>query len=128
MQIGQTLLVVKKFAECVAFYRDAMGFEIARGGAEGPLIVFKSGAQMLGLVDEQIMPDDVLPKIGDRKPNGSTVLVIVTPDVDAAYERLSKMGVPYLVEPAWFEAWRVRSSVCQDPEGNLIEIVTPPSA
>jgi len=126
MQLGQTLLVVKKFADCVAFYRDAMGFEIARGSAEGPLAVFRSGAQMLGLVDEAVMPEEVLPRMGDRKPNGSTVLVVVTPDVDAAHARLSAMGVEYLVEPAWFEAWSVRSSVCKDPEGNLIEIVTPP--
>ncbi|MEZ6022250.1 MAG: VOC family protein [Hyphomonadaceae bacterium] len=66
--------------------------------------------------------------MGERKPSGSTVLVVVTPDVDAAFARLSRMGVAYVVEPADFPAWNVRSSVCKDPEGNLIEIVMPPAA
>jgi catechol 2,3-dioxygenase-like lactoylglutathione lyase family enzyme len=123
MQLGQTLLVVSKFRECVEFYRDAMGFKIVRGDAAGPLAVFQSGTQSIGVFDERKMPEAVLPKLGNSGPTRSVVIVVRAASVDEAFQRLSKMGVRYLVEPKDFPDWGVRSSVCQDPEGHLIEIV-----
>lgn len=126
LQIGQTLLMVTKFTECVSFYRDALGFEIDRGSVDGPLVVFRSGGQRLGLYDREKLPSGLLPEDGKGEPSDGVVLVIVTDDVDGTHRKLVARGIQYVVEPKDFPEWGVRSSVCRDPEGNLLEIVTPP--
>src|SRR5258705_13810920 len=128
MQLGQTLLVVTKFRECVEFYRDALGFAIVRGDANGPLAAFQSGGQTLGLLDRRAMPQGLGSGIGEGAPSGSVVIVVHTDDIDATYERLKARGVVYPVPPKDFPEWGVRSSVCQDPEGNFLEIVKQPAA
>ena len=128
MQLGQTLLIVTKFRECVEFYRDALGFEIVNGDANGPLVTFQSAGQRLGLVDRRVLPAGLGSSIAQGGPSGSVVLVVQTDDIDADYERLSARGVVYPVPPRDFPEWGVRSSVCQDPEGNLLEIVVTPTS
>lgn len=107
------------------FYRDALGLSLVRGDPASPLVVFQSGRQTLGILDREKVPAWLVTYVGS--PSGTVVLVVTTEDVDAAYERLAARGVTYVVEPKEFPDWGVRSSVCQDPEGNLIEIVSLPA-
>ncbi len=122
MQLGQTQLFVTKFRECVEFYRDALGFEVVRGDPGGPLVAFRSGGQVLGIFDRLKLPADLAALVGTA-PSGGVVLVVSTEDIDAAYARLSALGITYVIAPQDFPEWGTRSSVCRDPEGNLIEIV-----
>ena len=117
MQLGQTLLVVTKFRECVEFYRDALGFAIGRGDANGPLAAFQSGGQVLGILDKKAMPAGLGSGIGEGTPSGSVVIVVHTDDIDATYERLKARGVVYPVPPRDFLEWGVRSSVLQGSRG-----------
>jgi len=59
-------------------------------------------------------------------PAGSRItLSFSTPDVDADYGRVKRLGVR-IVNPPTTWPWGARSLQLLDPEGNLVTLVTPP--
>jgi len=117
-------IFVADIAAMVAFYRDALGFEIEWDG-KGPHAEFKHEGVRFSMYARQ-----ELPGLLGRAPtfpsglNGTFELAIDLPrseDVDEEFARIVAAGGQPVYAPR-DEPWGMRSSMIADPEGNLIEI------
>ena len=114
----------------LAFYRDALGFEVRNDvGYEGmrwitvgPVgrpdtsIVLHPPATDPGITDEERRT--VLELIA----KGSyTAITLATPDLDGVFERLEASGAEVLQEPT-DQPYGVRDCAFRDPSGNLVRI------
>lgn len=125
MELSQPILIVRRFRDCVRFYRDLLGCELERGGEDGPVAFFRSGGQRFGLLDHAARPPEVV-RPDEPEPGPPRVtLAFHSDDIDGEYKRLSEAGVVYTLEPRDFPDWGYRSSLCLDPDGNPVEIACP---
>ncbi|MER7795846.1 VOC family protein [Microbacterium sp. NPDC096154] len=114
----------------LAFYRDALGFEvrldvgyenmrwITVGPADQPdtAIVLTPPAVDPGISDEERRV------IAEMMAKGTfAAIVLATPDVDAAFERLQAAGVDIVQEPI-DQDYGLRDFAVRDPAGNLIRV------
>lgn len=124
-RIGACLLV-GNMETMVRFYRDTLGFDTQWDGgdfaefetASGNLSFFMySRKEFVKAIGEEYMPP--------RGINQTLEIALWLPcyaDVDAEYERLSKLGVSFPTgEPTTF-SFGIRNFYVADPEGNLLEI------
>ena len=56
--------------------------------------------------------------------NGKTVLMIKVEDVDHEYTRLQKIVTEFMTSPKTYP-WGARSFQFRDPDGNIVDFVTP---
>ena len=126
--IVETILYVEDMARAVAFYRDELGFEPMVGdpvrfqsfkaGARQVLLLFKRGATR----EPTEEPGGIIPP---HDGGGSHHIgFAVTP---AAYEawlvRLRARGIAIESETQWERGGR--SVYFRDPDGHLLELITP---
>ncbi|MBN2147643.1 MAG: VOC family protein [Anaerolineales bacterium] len=117
-------IFVNDLHRMVAFYRDALGFEIEWDG-NGPYAEFKNEGIRFSMYERA-----QLPSLLGQSPtypsgiNGTFELAIdlpVSADVDREFERIVKAGGREVYAPR-MEPWGMYSSMIADPEGNLIEV------
>ncbi|NLT15872.1 MAG: VOC family protein [Clostridiales bacterium] len=110
----------------VRFYRDILGFHTEWNGGDFAEFETASGALSLFMYSRKAFTQ----AIGERyvHPKGinqTFEIALWLPcfaDVDAEYERLSKLGVRFPTgEPMTF-SFGIRNFYVADPEGNLLEI------
>lgn len=118
-------LCVGDMENMVQFYRDTLGFNVKRNGdfteletASGALSLFMySRKQFAKAFNESF--------ISPKGINQTFEIALWLPtyaDVDAEYERLSKLDVQFPSgEPISYD-WGIRNFYVADPEGNLLEI------
>ena len=114
----------------LAFYRDALGFEvrddvrhdgrrwITVGPADQPgtSIVLEPPATGLGITDDEHRT------IVEMMAKGTyAVLLLATTDLDGEYERLRAAGADVVQEPTE-QPYGIRDCAFRDPAGNLIRI------
>lgn len=120
------ILSVKHLDECVAFYRDTLGFELKDRQDDFAYFVFdKKGGAGLGLVTVEaaanmISQEHIRPKEDSVHRDYFSVFV---DDVDKEYAELVEKGV-HFVNPPKTHPWGQRIAYFEDPEGNLWEIST----
>ncbi|MDG4803121.1 VOC family protein [Micromonospora sp. WMMD980] len=108
----------------IRFYRDLLGFtETFRTPSEGvpEHVELRLGGFTVGLgtVEAARRAHGVTAEPG--RP--AMALVIWTPDVDAAFARLTAAGVPTVQAP--HDSGNAnRNALLRDPDGNLVEIVS----
>ena len=114
----------------LAFYRDALGFEVRADvgrGAQRWITVGPAGQPGTNLVLEPPAPD---PGATDEERRVVTEmmakgiyghLILSTPDLDATFERVQAAGGEVVQEPTE-QPWGVRDCAFRDPAGNLIRI------
>lgn len=103
------------------FYRDTIGLTTEHDTAMGILTLKLDGPVMI-----YVKPD--------HQPAGFTVLTLVSEDLDATVQELSRRGVEFLRYPGFPHADNgvVREGSgpaiawCADPAGNIIGIIEPP--
>jgi hypothetical protein len=61
--------------------------------------------------------------VGSR--TADSVLVMEVPDVDQAVRELLARGIVFLAQPTDQPGWGIRAAHLRDPEGRLIELMTP---
>jgi lactoylglutathione lyase len=113
--------------ECmVRFYRDILGFHTQWDG--GDFAEFKTASGELSLfmysrkAFVQAILEDYIPPKGINQTFEIALWLPCFADVDAEYERLSKLGVQFPTgEPRTFP-FGIRNFYVADPEGNLLEI------
>lgn len=108
----------------VAFYRDALGFEIDWDG-QGPYAEFKHQGIRFSMYERAQLPG----LLGQTPTypsglNGTFELALDYPtsaDADREYERIVQAGARTMYAPR-DEPWGMHSAMVMDPEGNIIEI------
>jgi catechol 2,3-dioxygenase-like lactoylglutathione lyase family enzyme len=114
----------------LAFYRDALGFEVRNdvgynglrwitvgpAGQPGVSIVLYPPSATPGLTDAERQ------SIAEMMAKGSFgSILLATPDVDRAFERLQGGDVEIVEEPT-DQPYGVRDCAIRDPAGNLIRL------
>jgi catechol 2,3-dioxygenase-like lactoylglutathione lyase family enzyme len=115
----------------LAFYRDALGFEVRNDvGKEGMrwITVGPEGQPETQIVLEPpVAPgcgitEDEETMIREMMAKGTyATLVLSAADLDAAFERLASHDADIVEEPT-DQPWGVRDGAVRDPAGNLIRI------
>jgi catechol 2,3-dioxygenase-like lactoylglutathione lyase family enzyme len=114
--------------ESLAFYRDALGFEVRNDvGSDGQRWVTLGNAAQPDL--ELVLSP---PHAGRSQADGDVIqelltkgvmpmLVFTTDDLDATFEKLRASGAEVLQEPI-DQPWGPRDCAFRDPSGNMIRI------
>jgi predicted enzyme related to lactoylglutathione lyase len=114
----------------VAFFRDALGFEVRMDVGESPMRWVTMGPA--GQPDTSIVLQPPTADPGITEAEGRTIaemmakgtyarLLLATPDLDAAFERVQASGAEVVQEPM-DQPYGVRDCAVRDPAGNLIRI------
>jgi catechol 2,3-dioxygenase-like lactoylglutathione lyase family enzyme len=117
-------IFVSDLGEMVRFYRDVLGVEIDWDG-NGPYAEFNHAGIRFSMY-ERAQLSQLLGEIPayPNGLNGTFELAIDLPrfeDVDREYKRVLQAGAKPIYAPR-DEPWGMRSSMIEDPEGNIIEI------
>ena len=114
----------------LAFYRDTLGFEVRNdvgsgamrwitvgpAGQPGTSVVLAPPAAGPGITDDERRT------ITEMMAKGSyAMLLLSTPDLDGAFERLSATDAEVVQEPTE-QPYGVRDCAVRDPAGNLLRI------
>jgi catechol 2,3-dioxygenase-like lactoylglutathione lyase family enzyme len=121
------ILAVAHVEKSVAFYRDAIGFELEALYDDPPYATLALAGTRLSLA-EQGHPAEDRPGVELRTPadpaTADVVLVVEVDDARAEHERLGGLGVRFLADP-YEPPWGGCRFFCVDPDGYLVEIEQP---
>lgn len=128
LKLDNVRLLVTRFDETYAFYRDVLGLKATWGkpGENYASFSFPGGAQ-IAIFRRALMADAVgtSTKASTRTEQDTAALVLAADDVDALYARLKGLGVECAGAPTDQPAWGIRAAHFRDPDGNLIEVFSP---
>jgi len=120
-------LLVTRFDETYAFYRDVLGLKPTWGkpGENFASFAFPGGGE-IAIFRRSMMADAVgtAARPSTRQEQDTAVLILTVDDVDALYARL-KRAVEFANAPSDRPAWGIRAEHFRDPDGNLIEVFSP---
>lgn len=124
MRLVQARLVTDDVEGLAAFYARL-------AAAEVPLneyyVEIQTGLVSIGFSKRRFTEyseDDAAPQ---HSQPGTLVLDFEVTDVDAEYERVAALGVEWVMTPTT-QPWGNRSMVFKDPDGNLVNVFSRPSA
>lgn len=125
VRIGACLLA-GEMDRMVPFYRDTLGFHTEWSGEDFAEFETASGELSLFMYSRkafvQAINESYVPPKGINQTFEIALWLPSYADVDAEYERLSKLGVQFPTgEPMTF-TFGIRNFYVADPEGNLLEI------
>ncbi len=125
--IIETILYVDDLPRAVAFYRDLLGLEPMTGDP-ARFQSFRVGAQVLllfkrgGTLQPTVVPGGVIPPHDGRGPH-HIGLAVAPETYDGWRARLREAGVAIESEARWERGGR--SLYFRDPDGHLLELITP---
>ena len=114
----------------LAFYRDILGFELRQDVGKGTMRWLTVGPPGQPGTSIVLSPPGVDPGITDDErrtikemmAKGTFgIMLLSTPDLDAAFEAIQAGDVDVVQEPT-SQPWGVRDCAVRDPAGNLIRI------
>lgn len=110
----------------VRFYRDTLGFHTRWDGGDFAEFETASGALSLFMYSRrafaQAIGESYVPPKGINQTFEIALWLPRFADVDAEYERLSKMDVRFPTGEPMTYSFGIRNFYVADPEGNLLEI------
>ncbi|WP_305786242.1 VOC family protein [Symbioplanes lichenis] len=131
--LAQTFLATSDFDKAIAFYRDALGFEVRNdvGYENMRWVTVGSPAQPdVSIVLEPPLADPNASE-ADKRTMAEMLakgllrgVIFTTGDVDATFERIRAAGAEVLQEPA-DQPYGVRDCAFRDPSGNLLRFNQP---
>lgn len=136
--IRHTGIVVADLEASLYFYRDLLGFQVAKQMEEaGDYIDKISGLKNVKVTTVKLAADDgnlieLLHyhshprKAGDNKEIcliGVSHVAFTVEDLDAEYQRLTKAGVQFNSPPQFSPDGYAKVTFCRAPDGVLIELV-----
>jgi uncharacterized glyoxalase superfamily protein PhnB len=132
-KIANCFLCVDDHESAIAFYRDALGFEVRNDVSAYGMRWVTMGSPAQPDVSVVLEPPAADPGISpaDRAALDDLLakgllgrLVFTTSDVDAAFDRAQATGADVVQEPL-DQPYGVRDCAFRDPAGNLIRINQP---
>lgn len=114
----------------LAFYRDLLGFEVRQDVGRGEMRWLTVGPPGQPGTAVVLSPPGVTPGTTDEERRTITemmakgtyaVLLLATPDLDAAFERLQAGAADVVQEPTE-QPYGVRDCAVRDPAGTLVRI------
>jgi catechol 2,3-dioxygenase-like lactoylglutathione lyase family enzyme len=119
-----TILAVSDCDRSVAFYRDAIGFEIEALYDDPPYATLTLAGARLSLAEQGHAAEDrpgVELQVPRDRSRQDVVLVVEVDDARAEHDRLGRLGVDFLADP-YEPPWGGCRFFCLDPDGYLVEI------
>lgn len=121
------ILAVADVERSVAFYRDALGFEVEAAYEDPPYATLALAGARLSLAEQGHAAED-RPGVDLEAPadrgKANALLVLEVTDAHAEHARLAELGVRFLAEP-YEPPWGGCRFFCVDPDGYLVEIEQP---
>ena len=133
VQLANCFLSVDDHENAIAFYRDALGFEVRNDVQAYGMRWTTLGSPSQPDMSVVLEPPAADPGISasDRTALGDLLakgllgrLVLTTTDVDATFEAVAATGAEVVQEPM-DQPYGVRDCAFRDPAGNLIRINQP---
>ena len=124
--LGLTALVVRDYDEAIAYYRNALGFELREdtrlddGGRW--VVIAPPGSRETGLLLARAAGPEQAARVGDQT-GGRVGLFLTTDDFDRDYKRMVAAGVVFEEEPRYEPYGAV--VVFQDLYGNRWDLIQP---
>lgn len=110
----------------VRFYRDTLGFQTEWDGGDFAELETASGTLSLFMYSRKQFVQEIgeiyVPPKGINQTFEIALWLPCFTDVDAEYERLSKLGVQFPTGGPMTFSFGIRNFYVADPEGNLLEI------
>jgi predicted enzyme related to lactoylglutathione lyase len=116
--------------ESVAFYREALGFEVRNDVGEGKMRWITVGSPDQPDTSILLAPpatdpgitDDERRTIAEMMAKGTYGwIMLATGDLDGAFEKVQATGAEVVQEPTE-QPWGMRDCAFRDPAGNLVRI------
>ncbi|WNI15505.1 VOC family protein [Actinacidiphila sp. ITFR-21] len=124
--LGLVTLVVRDYDEAIAYYRDALGFELRedtpRGDGSRWVVVAPPGARETALLLARAATAQQAGRVGDQT-GGRVGLFLNTDDFDRDYKRMVAAGVVFEEEPRYEPYGAV--VVFEDLYGNRWDLIQP---
>lgn len=114
---------VSDLDECVAFYRDLLGFDAELIAGPGFAMLYRGDLRLLLSVPGAAGGGHVLPDGSLPAPGGWNRIALRVNDLDAAVAALRARGVPFRTGITAGVA--ARQALLHDPSGNMIELFEP---
>ena len=133
VKLQNCFLSVDDHEKAIAFYRDALGFDVRNDVKAYGMRWVTMGPASQPDVSVVLEPPAADPGISaaDRAVMGDLLakgllgrLVLTTPDVDDTFDRVQATGAEVVQEPM-DQPYGVRDCAFRDPAGNLIRINSP---
>jgi len=121
------ILAVADVERSVAFYRDALGFEVEAVYDDPPYATLVLAGTRLSFAEQGHAAED-RPGVDLEVPRdpwrADALLVVEVADARAEHARLGELGIRFLAEP-YEPPWGGCRFFCVDPDGYLVEIEQP---
>jgi catechol 2,3-dioxygenase-like lactoylglutathione lyase family enzyme len=114
----------------LAFYRDALGFEVRQDVGQGTMRWITIGAPsqpgssivLYPPTADPSITEDEQRTIAEMMAKGTFAsILLATPDLDAAFERVQAADVEVVQEPT-DQDWGVRDCAFRDPAGTMVRL------
>ena len=123
-RLHQTFLMVSDIDRSTAFYRDALGLEVAERGERST--AFETGEAELMLEqdfsEEELAAFGLIPP-GEQRGDG-VIVVVEVEDVEAVHEQAVAAGADVVMEPTEVD-WGREMFLVRDPDGYVLELSRP---
>lgn len=128
--IHQAMLPHTDAEESLAFYRDALGFEVRNDVEYGGMHWITLGPPNQADTSIVLYPPQATPGLTDVEQQTIAEMMakgtfasinLATPDVDATFEKLEASNAEVVQEPT-DQPYGLRDCAFRDPSGNLIRI------
>ena len=132
MYLEHSALIVRDYDEAIAFFVDALGFELiedspavtTHGGRPKRWVVVRPPGAETGILLARADGQDQAAAVGNQVA-GRVGFFLQVEDFDAAYERMMAVGVEFVTSPRIEPYGRV--VVFRDIAGNRWDLLGPPA-
>ena len=121
-RLSGVCLVTDDVGRLASFYESVL--QLA-GQGDDQYAYFQVGTVLLSIFSTLGM-EGMAPGSTAGAGTGRWAVEIEVEDVDAEYARLTSLGVDF-VKPLRTEPWGARSFWFRDPDGNVVDFLTPPA-
>ncbi|KKU87821.1 hypothetical protein A3A64_01955 [Candidatus Gottesmanbacteria bacterium RIFCSPLOWO2_01_FULL_48_11] len=114
------LLITDQYTAMTMFYKETLGFPIARDVPEEEFTQFKLKNCNLAIYGKRFV-EKLLGKERIGTPGGAIYSFGESDSIDLQYQQLRDKGVQFIKEPET-QPWGQRTAYFTDPDGNIWEI------